>query len=629
MTTLATEYRDTDIDPSSPKADYVRALVKGNKDHFKAFKANCARADMYFEAENDIPVPEELPITSVHMGSARTIITTAVDHINTENMSVEVRASGRAQARAERIQMSLQGIWLQIKDPVLTTALYQEALYGITWIKPQFEPDLWPDSPQWDDKKYQGNDGVFREDMRRYMEMRKIAFPLSCEVINPQNMIWDDSASGPKWAIEIYEGVKVGKLRKFFPAWFAQAATKNSDTEEYAVYWDAEWFGVLIGGEWATRPYRHGYGIMPLIPAIMANTINSKMAPLEKRYQGLLSGVYDLLDAEDRIATAMEAILQGYAWPSIDFSGDNNTVLKAVAAAYRIIGAKNILQKGTRAVPAPRPAVQQELFTVLGQFQAQIEQNTVAAVARGQSPSGISSGFGVTSLAGMARLRFGPMADGLSRAVEQCNGVFLRVIELKIGRAITVSARSEVHNFDQRIGPEDIRGLYENDVKFKAESPDERERAASLGERLYGAGLISLTEAQRRAGIVNPQQEQIQMIAERIAAVAEEASIEAVAAELSEDNQPAPSVAAAADIDLSGQRAQTANNTGQFTPGLQQSQSVQNPASQEKRIRTRRLMEQAFPQGLSDMTNLGRRASTANSNGTALPSGGRSINFGG
>jgi len=616
MVSQATDYRDTDKASGAPDAEYVRGLIKDYKEYYRVFHDQCRVADMYFYNQNPIPIPDQVPADEVHMGTARTVITTAVDHINTENINIEVRASGRAQPRAERIQKSLQGIWLSIKDPVLRTALFQQGLYGIGFIKPQFDADQWPDVPK---VEQFDNDPDWHEAMKHFLELRKISFPLACKNINPKDLIWDDARSGPKWAIEHYENVPVGRLRKWYPQWVTLAA--NDDTQDYDVYWDDTWYGVMVGGEWITRPYKHGYGRMPIIPAISANSINYDAAPPEARFQGLLHSSYDLLDAEDRIASAMEAILKSYAWPSMDFSGANATTLDEAADNYALFRSMNKLPNGVTLSQPPRPVPPQELFSVIGLFQSQIENNTVAGVVRGQRPAGVSSGFGVSVLAGSARLRFGPMADGLSRAVEKANEIFLRIIETKIGTSITVSARSEVQNFDQKIGPDDIRGLYENRVAFKAESPEERERASQLAISLHGSGLISLTEAQRRVGIVNPLEEQIQMIAERIAEAAEMIQIEQVAAELAQDD--VPSVQAGASADVSGQRG-AAFNSGQFQPGMPQPQILGNSGAQGRRVNTRNMIESVFPEGIGQLGNLGSRASDANGGGIALPSGGRS-----
>ena len=241
-----------------------------------------------------------------------------------------------------------------------------------------------------------------------------------------------------------------------------------------------------------------------------------------------------------------------------------------------------------------------------------IEQDTFPNVVRGVRPKGVSSGFAISVLSGMGRLKFQGIADGVSRAIEICNSNFAKLVEFKIKGKITVHARSEVHNFDQAIAPQDIRGFTENIVTLKAEAPEEREREAILAQNLHGAGIISLAEAQRRAGIMNPLEMQNEMAAERILQ-----SQEFLAAQVQ---------AAAQRFGLLGQLAEAADqpmgggqNLGQFQEGLPQLQRPGEAGIQRDRLETNQRRDTT----MGGIDALGSILSGAAGGSAAMPSGGR------
>lgn len=208
-------------------------------------------------------------------------------------------------------------------------------------------------------------------------------------------------------------------------------------------------------------------------------------------------------------------------------------------------------------------------------------------------------------LAGMGRLVFQGTADGMAHAIEQVNMKFAKLIENKIRGRITVHARSEAHNFDQTIGPDDIRGYYENIVSLKAEAPEEREREALLAFRLWngGNGIISMYEA-CRSGVVNPLEEQLQMGAEKIM---NSPQIQEQQVQLAMEG-----------VGLLGQLAETATGMAggggignQFLPGQAQLQRPGEANIQQARVASQQQnMGGVFPQGLGGIANIGNRLGT-------------------
>ena len=259
----------------------------------------------------------------------------------------------------------------------------------------------------------------------------------------------------------------------------------------------------------------------------------------------------------------------------------------------------------------------QEILQQLGMVQTMIEEATFPNVVRGMRPSGVSTGFALSVLAGTGRLVFGKFADAMARGMEQSNQRFLKLVNNKAMGKVTVHGRSTVHEFDQSIRPDDIKQFYENNVTLKAEAPEEREREALLALRLWngGSGLISLYEAQRRVGITNPLEEQNQMAAEKLL----EMTREQQAAEVAEAVQLAEQRAAAADTGTP-----TGNQLGtQYLPGQAQLQRPGEANIQGQRMATGMGRESVYPQGLGGLEILGSQLSTATGGGRPMPSGQR------
>jgi len=197
--------------------------------------------------------------------------------------------------------------------------------------------------------------------------------------------------------------------------------------------------------------------------------------------------------------------------------------------------------------------------------------------------------------------------------MEELNKRVLMLIENKAMGRVTVRARSFVHDFDQTIGPDDIRNFYENTVKLKAEAPEEREREALLAMRLWQAGAISLSEAQRRIGITSPLEEQNQIHSEKLVAAAIESfGLEQIAQSINLGGQ----LASAAG--LPGQAGNTGN---QFLPGQSQGPRVGERNIQQARSASQAGRPSVFPQGMGALEGLAQRLTGAPGGAQGMPSG--------
>lgn len=369
----------------------------------------------------------------------------------------------------------------------------------------------------------------------------------------------------------------------------------------------------MADGEWVWGPYKHGYGFNPYIKIQPASSLDYDIGSPEDRYQGILKPVHSLLDSEARLVTQYEAILRQYAWRTIDFYGPASSA-ESTMDEYELFASKNWVRPNVQIQPSPLATPPQEILQQLGMVQTMIEEATFPNVVRGMRPSGVSTGFALSVLAGTGRLVFGKFADAMARGMEEANQKFLKLVNNKAMGRVTVHGRSTVHEFDQSIEPNDIKAFYENNVSLKAEAPEEREREALLALRLWngGSGLISLYEAQRRVGITNPLEEQNQMAAEKLLEMARA--------------EQAAEVAQA--VQLEQQRAQAADVTGnqlgtQYLPNQAQLQRPGEQNIQGQRMATGAGRESVYPQGLGGLDILGSQLGTATGLGRDMPSGQR------
>jgi hypothetical protein len=587
---------------SAPSLDEIQSLADPAMTYFKGFHGECAKADNYYFGRNAVSAAEGFD--PIHTAQAMSIINVATDHVDVNHAAIDVPLSSpRSKARAERLKKFYQGVWANIRTPVKQTAAKHAFAYGIGWFKTTWQTDQWPDAPKM--SEYDDVDD-YKDALEEFMERRNINFPIIVENINPQRMVWDTSRIGPRWAYEFYE-MRSSDVRQMYPQW--TGVGKGNNTVEWAEYWDEKWY-VFMAGKEVVDSGEHGYGFFPYSAVLPARSIDWDDRSPHERYLGLLSGIYDLLDEHARLMSAISAIIRNTAWRTLDFIGPDHLTEKA-RQDYEIFGGMNRVPAGVEVKASPLVQVPPDLLQQLSVIETQIEQATFPNVIRGVRPRGVSTGFGISVLAGMGRLIFQGVADGMAHAMESCNSNFAKLVENKAGGRLSVHARTEIHSFDQTIGPDDIKGYYENIVSLKAEAPEERERESLLALRLYQGGVISLYETQARSGVVNPLEMQVDQAAEALMQ--------------SPGVQMAMQQLAAERINLLGQASQLLGGqdggTGnQFLPGQAQLQEPGQQGIQAQRSATN-AEASAYPQGMGGLDLLGAALGGAPGTPQNLPSG--------
>jgi hypothetical protein len=603
-----------DTEDAAPTMDEVLSLKQDYLGYYRAFHQQCLQEEEYYYGRNPIPVPEGF--SPVRPATAHAIINIATDHVDVSNISIDVPAGPRAKARGERLKKFYQGCWDSIKEPVLRAGVRHANIYGIGWLKVMYASDRYPDAPVFpQDTDNNAEMARYSEELEDFLEKKRIIFPFVVRNINPYNLIWDDSWAGRQWTIEFYDK-QARDIKRRYPEWVS--SKPNESMASWGEYWDNTWCGYFADNQWVWGPYRHGYGFNPYVPIVPANSLSFDNGPPHLRYRGILRPVHSLLDSEGRLSSQYESILTQYAWRTMDFYGQRQAA-DETAEAYEMFGAKNVILPGVEVRASPTAVPPPELLQQINQVQTMIEEATFPNVVRGVRPRGVSSGFAISVLSGQGRLVFQGIADGLARTIEQVNSRFAMLVENKVRGRVTVRARSAIHNFDQTIGPDDIRGMYENIVQLKAEAPEERERQSILAQNLHQAGIISLYEAQRRAGITNPLEEQMQQAAERLLQSPE---IQAEQTRLAAERMGLLGQLAEA-VSGDGQPAQGEGfNLGQFQPGMPQLQRPGEAGIQRQRVTSNMQNASVFPRGMGGLDILGSQLGTAPGGAMGLPSGG-------
>lgn len=617
QTRIEPEIGDNVARKRPPTIEEIRDLSTGSDQYFRGFHKQCSDEESYYFGTR--PVPHPPGTDPIRPATARAIVDVATDHVDVNNMTVDIPLMLRSKARAERLKKFYLGVWNNVRDPVLRTAVKHSFTYGIAWIKTMVNLEQWPDAPRMSQYGVTLEDGQvlmvredeYKEAVADFLERRKLLFPFVAQNVNPKEMRWDDSATGPKWIIRKVQST-AGDVKRRFSDW--QTNRKDGDSVTWVEYWDDTYYAYLVDTEMVRKPTVHGYGFLPFVPIMPANSLDWDAGPPEKRYQGILHPVHSLLDSEARLVTQVEAILRTVAWRTVDIVGPAH-LTEAVEDTYELFGGKNQIPPNVEVKASPMIQLPSELLSHLSMVQTMIEEATFPNVVRGLRPKGVSSGFGVSVLSGMGRLRFQGAADGLSRAVEKANQNWGKLLVNVLRSSVTVHARSEVHSFDETIKPADVQDYHENVVTFKAEAPEEREREALLARQLYQTErpMISLYEGQRRIGIANPLDEQNQMAAEELVRQFQPEQLEKLRALLGESQ--------AQNLEQAGGVPGVPAAGNRFLPGQAQLQRPGEANNQAARVASQQGRPSVFPQGQGGLDILGAALGTPQGGAQGLPSG--------
>jgi hypothetical protein len=119
----------------------------------------------------------------------------------------------------------------------------------------------------------------------------------------------------------------------------------------------------------------------------------------------------------------------------------------------------------------------------------ELERATYSSVVTGHAPSGQRSGYSIAVLAGMARVKFGPIKFNAESAFAELATKQLLLIENKIKAATKIWAGGDT---DFVLSPRQIAGYERIDCDIQAKLVQDRAADADVGLKLYQSGGLSL-----------------------------------------------------------------------------------------------------------------------------------------
>lgn len=595
--------------------EWVRDTIGYYSNIFSRFHRNCRTADVFFLNDFDFEVPEDS--TKVRLGSFHSVIDVLTSHVSAEFIDNEVPPPGpRGRARAEKISKFLDGMHHMIEQntPVRRTIAQQIGMYDTTFVKMEFDSSQWGEFPDVPDEGE--DDSEYKEQVKEELKRRHVHFPIIAEVINPQELLWDTSSRTPRWVIRGAE-MEAADVHAMYPEW------KNPilhGTVKFVEVWTSTHAAYIADGRWAMAPRRHGYHMNPLVQFEGLQGLKTVGGKPENRWRGIGHGLWDMLRAESQLMSHYLTLVGKSTWPTEDFRGPPALTARTMAEYSSSPGAKNYMPPSVTKEVAEVAEAPTTILTAYEMLGSAIEADTISKVAKGQRPTGVSTGYQSAVLTGVASLKFGPVKEGMQRGLQKLNELGLHIVENVMRDSITVWGKSEGGLFDARLTPREINGHYISIVKINTVSPEEAERKLNTWKQMWIDGFVDWSSALRNAGVNNPLEviamrsaedlEQMPEIQQAFGLIASESlgSISQALASIGADPGSAE--------EIQGLAAQLSGGTGQFTSG---NQPPQSPGSERSRVDTS--TQPVLPGSLREQGLIGRQQAGPRTGPQRIPGG--------
>jgi len=329
------------------------------------------------------------------------------------------------------------------------------------------------------------------------------------------------------------------ELEERFPKYPGDASPMPEPAERYleqgTVMWEEGWSDdrhiIVIDGDYdhPLLDSPHYLGFMPFsfaipttgLPGIIYSDDVGIDADMEHTRAGILTGLENLIETQARRLTQLDANIALTVWqaPEVELPPNMNDLPEAFH--WEPFGEVNVYPEGIKPNWRPVPQLGQDIYRSLEFLDSLIELSTGTRILSGYRQEGASSGYESQLLAALAALMLEPYV----RALTRCIGVNLKHRLMYVETPFFPSG--------MEYGGMTRKGwatgtLKESDIdsyqvipKLALGLPQDDERARAKAKDALALGIWSKRKAAEEGfGTEDPDEEQIQIIAEQMVAAA-------------------------------------------------------------------------------------------------------------
>ena len=514
-------------------SDIIRIAETRENDTFGQLRRQQQIDDKFYELEYEVGI--KAPYKVVRTDSARSRVDSLVDHIVTNNPIVSVAPRAQKEKyikQADKMEKWYQG-WVQkiiaqnpnpLRENAKKMGVRGEIFWKVLHVKPLGKPE----------RRDSETSETFEERMELWEIQRLETFPLRLMVPDPMTCYPHpvEVDGRPVDMIEIFDRT-IEEIREIYPEWTNPQHKKPGDTVKWIEFWGVDYEDPkkpkqvrcfiadntpVLKGEIQTNiygfvPYRHAYSGFGMT--------GGKYDP-EKVARSILYGVRNLIQQEARNLSYIDSQIAIYSHPRVI----TNLSQEKVGQIDLSPGVTMFLPDGT-VYGAPSDgrnfltltsgeAPPSEVFQHFQQMRALIEAGS-PGVIRGEVPRGVDVGYLAAIAVGQARLKFGGPLDGMETSFANILGDGARLVETVIKEPVSVHGTAEGKNIET-IAPDDINGYYRCRVRLESQDPENNDRRAALGDKLWNGGQGSISwrrNLEEYQGVADATGEMAQVLAER------------------------------------------------------------------------------------------------------------------
>ena len=442
---------------------------------------------------DDLHLPKQFTDDAVVLPTAREVVDNATDHITPLIRRIEVprrntEESGTKQAiKLKRFYEALLN-WIERQSPIspFREAAKQLPAYGTLigkFIHDETilgnEPEQLPDESEEDLKARR----------KEWNELRKLDMPYSLTIRNPINVTFDPFNDPPMWVMEITEKF-VYEVERIYPKWPNAKNVRAHRTVEVIEYWEDEQRSVMINresafGEADLVPNEAGFHPYIIIGSGLG--IDDSGNNLNRRYVSILRYIKSVLMSESRNYSMQDIVIKAGAWPIRIAEGERANEMPDIKLEY---GTIQPLPPGVTIKDLTPQIPDTVIFSAISIANNIISSAASPRVLRGLPQAGISSGFDRQLALGEARLKFGPLEQGMNQFLTRICIMAGLYMERTIKHPVSVAAGAIQDDFFE-IHSNTFNGHHAVKVTINVLEPEDEIRKRESAANLVNAGLMS------------------------------------------------------------------------------------------------------------------------------------------